>query len=74
MEVSDKLGSYHLPDGVNQLLTINEVAAILSVNASWVYKHLNSKDSDRLPGIRVGKYWRFRAADLRAWIEARRRA
>ncbi len=58
----------------DRLLGVHEVADLLSVPASWIYKRLRAHGTDRLPGFRLGKYWRFREADLRAWVEKRPRA
>lgn len=53
----------------NALLTVEEVAEILRVPVSWVYERTRSRSMDRIPGFRLGKYWRFREADVLAWIE-----
>lgn len=54
------------------LLTVTEVAEILKVPRSWVYGHTRHDSKDRIPGFRVGKYWRFVEADVVAWLAARR--
>src|SRR5271169_2972404 len=41
------------------LLTIKEVAELLRVPISWVYGRTRKRALDRLPGYRLGKYWRF---------------
>jgi hypothetical protein len=43
----------------NQLLTVGEVAEMLQVPVSWVYGRMRKRSSERLPGYRLGKYWRF---------------
>ena len=53
------------------LLTVHEVAKVLRVPVSWVYARTRTRSVERLPGIRLGKYWRFRGDDILAWIEAR---
>jgi excisionase family DNA binding protein len=53
------------------LLTVNEVAAILKVPAGWVYEHCRPRVRNRLPGFKLGKYWRFRAAEVLGWLEKR---
>jgi len=55
-----------------QLLTIEEVAEILHVPISWVYGKTRRRTIDRIPGFRLGKYWRFRETDVLAWIERQR--
>jgi excisionase family DNA binding protein len=54
------------------LLTAQDVAEILKVGPSWVYEHTRERTRDRIPGIRLGKYWRFVEADVLAWLAARR--
>ena len=52
-----------------RLLTIEEVAELLNVPVSWVYEKTRRRSMNRIPGFRLGKYWRFREADVLAWIE-----
>ena len=54
------------------LLTAADAAAFLQVNVSWIYEHVRRDARDRLPVIKVGKYLRFDARDLRAYVEAKR--
>ena len=54
------------------LLTVEDVAELLNVPVSWVYEHTRKRALDRIPGFRLGKYWRFREADVLAWIERQR--
>ncbi len=56
----------------NELLTVKEVATLLRVPVSWVYDRTRKRSIDRLPGIRLGKYWRFRQGEVLAWIESQR--
>ncbi len=53
----------------NRLLTVQEVAGLLQVPVSWVYERVRKRSLARLPGYRLGKYWRFRQADVLTWIE-----
>ena len=42
---------------LHELLTVEEVAALLKVNKSWVYEHTRGREvttADRLPHIRSG--------------------
>ncbi len=60
------------PRDLQELLTVDEVAALLRVSKSWVYEHTRSRGtpkSERLPHIKVGKYVRFEARAIRAFIE-----
>lgn len=48
------------------LLTVDELADYLQVPAKTIYawRHKNSGP----PGFRVGRYLRFRASDVEAWL------
>ena len=57
---------------LSELLTVDEVAALLKVSRSWVYEHSRSKHtarSDRLPHIKIGKYVRFEPSAVRAFLQ-----
>jgi excisionase family DNA binding protein len=56
-----------------ELLTIDEVAALLKVPKSWIYQHVRKSGSDRLPHVKLGKYLRFVEADVRAFIDQKTR-
>jgi excisionase family DNA binding protein len=56
----------------NELLTVKEVAELLRVPVSWVYDRTRKRSLDRLPGIRLGKYWRFRQGEVLAWVDSQR--
>ena len=51
------------------LLNVNEVAELLQVPVSWVYGRTRKRSLERLPGYRLGKYWRFRKDEVLAWVE-----
>jgi excisionase family DNA binding protein len=81
MNRNGQLSSRTVPEGVtlsefapdlSQLLTVQEVAKLLKVPVSWVYEHTRTRSGDRIPGIRLGKYWRFQERDISAWIARRR--
>jgi len=55
-----------------RLLTIQQVAELLHVPVSWVYGRTRRRSTERLPGIRLGKYWRFREEEIHAWVESQR--
>lgn len=64
-------------DDLYELLTVDDVAALLKVSKSWVYEHTRSRDmprSERLPFLKIGKYVRFEARAVRAFIEKKCRA
>jgi excisionase family DNA binding protein len=54
----------------HRLLTVHEVAALLQVPVSWVYGRTRKRSRQRLPGYRLGKYWRFRENEVLAWVES----
>lgn len=49
-----------------RLLTAGEVAEYLSVPKSWVYE---STRSGAMPCITLGKYRRYRLADVERWLK-----
>ena len=56
---------------LHELLTVEEVAALLRVNKSWVYEHTRGREiatADRLPHIKIGKYLRFDAQAVRSFV------
>ena len=54
------------------LLTPQDAARFLKVSVSWVYEHVRPEAQDRLPFVKLGKYLRFEARDLRAYVDAKR--
>jgi excisionase family DNA binding protein len=54
------------------LLTVQETAQFLKVSVSWIYEHVRPDAEDRLPVVKLGKYLRFDARDLRAYVDAKR--
>jgi len=44
------------------------------VTVSWVYEHTRDHAEDRLPFLKLGKYVRFDRADLRAYVDEKRRS
>jgi excisionase family DNA binding protein len=52
-------------------LTTAEVLEYLQVNLRTVYRLLKA---GQLPAVRVGRQWRFRKADVDAWLESQRPA
>jgi excisionase family DNA binding protein len=64
-------------DQLQELLTVDEVAAVLRVSRSWVYEHTRARGvpvGERLPHIKVGKYVRFDVRAVRAFLEKKCRA
>ncbi len=54
--------------GHEAFLTTDEVLAYLQVNLRTVYRLI---DAGKLPAVRVGRQWRFRRADIDAWLDER---
>ncbi|MGB6500373.1 MAG: helix-turn-helix domain-containing protein [Thermoplasmata archaeon] len=52
------------------LLDVHEVAELLHVPVSWVYGRMRKRSLERLPGYRLGKYWRFRKDEVLAWVDS----
>jgi excisionase family DNA binding protein len=54
----------------DHFLTVQEVAKLLQVPVSWVYGRTRRRSIERIPGYRLGKYWRFRQKEVLAWVES----
>ena len=55
-----------------ELLTVEDVAALLKVSKSWVYERTRARTaprSERLPHVKIGKYVRFDPQLVRAFID-----
>jgi excisionase family DNA binding protein len=52
-----------------ELLTVDELAKSLKIPKSWVYSRSRQTGPDAIPRMKVGKYLRFRLADVLAWLE-----
>jgi hypothetical protein len=55
------------------MLTADDVARILRVPVSWVYKHTCAACRDPLPHVKIGKYLRFFEGDILAYAGGTRR-
>jgi excisionase family DNA binding protein len=72
-------GPSSAPNGaevLDELLTVDDVASLLKVNKSWVYEHTRERGmprAERLPHIKLGKYVRFDARAVRAFLEKKSR-
>lgn len=54
------------PETDEVLLTVEEVAPLLRVRPQWLYAAVKRGD---FPHVRVGRYIRFRKADVDEWIK-----
>jgi len=62
------------PQEISDLLTIDEVAALLKVPKSWIYERTRRRGLDRLPYIKLGKYLRFEESGIRAYLNRNRKS
>jgi excisionase family DNA binding protein len=62
----------HVPQPRRSLLSVEEVAELLQVPVSWVYERTRSRSVNRIPGFRLGKYWRFEEGEVMSWLERQR--
>ena len=53
------------------LIGPNELASTLNVPVTWVYRQTREKGPDSIPVLKVGKYCRFRLADVMQWLDER---
>jgi excisionase family DNA binding protein len=66
-----------MPDShevVEDLLTVEDVAALLKVKPSWVYERIRSRKGEKLPHVKLGHYVRFERAAVEEFIERQRKA
>jgi excisionase family DNA binding protein len=59
------------PRGLPELLDVKQVASYLKLHEVTV---LNFARQGKLPGFKVGREWRFRTDDIRAWLDKREEA
>ena len=50
--------------------TVKQVAFYLRINPKTVYDLVNSGE---LPGFKVGGSWRFTKADIKQWVDERKK-
>jgi excisionase family DNA binding protein len=50
----------------DRLLVAGEVAGMLRVTTGWVYAETRA---GRMPCVRLGRYYRYRASAIEAWLE-----
>lgn len=51
----------------DEVLTIDELSSYLKISKSSLYKLVQI---GRLPGVKVGKHWRFRRDTIDRWLDA----
>jgi len=52
-----------------ELMTVADVAGALKVPVSWVYDRTRRRGKARIPNFKLGKYLRFRPAEIRDWLK-----
>jgi excisionase family DNA binding protein len=52
---------------MDRLLTTEEVAEILGKRSWWVRENMESVG---LPGIKIGRQWRFRPTEIEDWLDS----
>jgi excisionase family DNA binding protein len=68
---TEPAAAQEMSDELHELLTIDEVAALLKVSKSWVYEHTRKRGtprSGRLPHVKIGKYVRFEPRAVREFL------
>lgn len=53
----------------HELLTIDEMAAVLKVKKSWLYFRCMQTGADSIPRVKIGKYLRFEPVKVMQWID-----
>jgi len=56
----------------SRYLNIEEVAAILGVPKSFIYRRTARGHGDPIPHYRIGSHLRFKPDDIQEWIESHR--
>jgi excisionase family DNA binding protein len=51
---------------MEELVTVQEVALYLKMNPQTIYRFAQQ---GRIPALKVGSRWRFRPADIEAWLQ-----
>jgi excisionase family DNA binding protein len=57
----------------SRLLTVKEIANILSVPITWVYERARLNGEDQIPHRKLGKYLRFDRQEVLDWAGGMRR-
>ena len=52
-------------------LGVSDAAKVLGVPVSWIYSHVEAPACD-LPHYKMGRYLRFYASELQAFIDSKR--
>jgi excisionase family DNA binding protein len=52
----------------DEVMTVSEIAAFLKVPVSWVYERIRRTGIEKIPHVKLGKYLRFSASEVKAWL------
>jgi excisionase family DNA binding protein len=53
----------------HEILTPEEVAALLRVSPNFIYEKCRARQRNPLPAHRIGRYLRFRRSEVLAWFD-----
>jgi excisionase family DNA binding protein len=67
LQVKEYSAGWKVPERTERLLTVEEVADLLSVAPSFVYRH-----SCEMGAFKLGSHLRFRPGRLEEWLESTR--
>jgi excisionase family DNA binding protein len=54
-------------EGLDEIMTVNELAEYLKVTPSTIYRLAKAGE---IPAVRVGRSWRFKRELIDAWIRS----
>jgi excisionase family DNA binding protein len=57
-----------------EILTVEQVCALLQVQRSFVYEKSRRRQRNPLPVHRIGKYLRFRKSEILRWFDSQLQA
>ena len=72
MASESKPTSEQLQLPLSPYLTIEQVASLIGVPKSFIYRRTARGHGDPIPHYRLGGHLRFKLADIEEWIEAHR--
>lgn len=68
LKVAEKLKPLlRLPKDQDNILTVETLAQYLAVEKDWVYSHVRE-----IPHFKVGRFPRFKKAEIDRWLEAQK--
>ncbi len=70
MRLEAEIKSTQGPPAGEELLTMDELAALLKVRKSWIYAHTRPRSKTRLPHVKLGKYLRFSEHEVKAFLHS----